>query len=137
MGLTLAFSLVAGEYTAFLREQLCVTRSPARNPMTMKTTAVTTTLTEIASSVDRVGGGTVRVTGEPNKNKNIKLSREFQQWEGITQQKYCKCTIIMIRGLFIIVHACASLFILLMHTYKYIYTSIEPGQDPRDQSCYK
>ena len=96
MGLTLAFSLVAGEYTAFLREQMCVTRSPARNPMTMKTTAVTTTLTETASSVDRVGrvdGGTVRVTGEPNKNKNIRLSREFQQWEGITQKKYCKCTV--------------------------------------------
>ena len=110
VGLTLACPLTAGEYTAFLQEQMCVTRSPARNPMTMKTTAVTTTLTEIASSVDRVGGGTVCVTGEPNKNKNIRLSREFQQWEGITQKKYCKCTIIMIRGLFIIVHVPACLY---------------------------
>ncbi len=54
MGPTLACSLAA-----FLQEQMCVTRSPVRNPTTVKTIAMTTTLTETAASVDRVGDRTV------------------------------------------------------------------------------
>ncbi len=55
VGPTLVCPSVSGEYTAFLREQRCITRSPERNPITVKIIAVTTTLTETAAVVDRVG----------------------------------------------------------------------------------
>ncbi len=55
VGLKLACPLAAGKYTAFLREQRCITRSPVRNPMTVKATAVTTTLIERISPVNRMG----------------------------------------------------------------------------------
>ena len=51
---TLACPSVAGEYTAFLREHKCITRSPVRNPRMAATMKVMTTLIAIASSVDRI-----------------------------------------------------------------------------------
>ena len=73
VGPTLACPSVSGEYTTFLREQMCITRSPVRNPTTVKTIAVTTTPTETAAVVDRVGERTAGGGGQIN----IIISREL------------------------------------------------------------
>ncbi len=51
----LACSSAAGEYTAFLREQRCITRSPVRNPMTRVTMKVITTLIATVAEVENKG----------------------------------------------------------------------------------
>ena len=51
VGPMLACPSVAGEYTAFLREKRCITRSPVRNPMTRVTMKVMTTLIATVETV--------------------------------------------------------------------------------------
>ncbi len=50
MGPTLACSLAAGEYTAFLRMNKYMIKSPINNPMIVNAIAVITTLMETAAS---------------------------------------------------------------------------------------
>ncbi len=50
MGPTLACSLAAGEYAAFLRMNKYIIKSPINNPMIVNATVVTTTLMETAAS---------------------------------------------------------------------------------------